>query len=79
TSDQDAAWDFYSALFGWEKTTAMDMGEAGTYQMYGLPGGPDLGGIATRPPEMPVSAWLFYAMVDDADEAAAKIEAHGGR
>lgn len=79
TSDQDAAFDFYSALFGWQKTTAMDMGEAGTYQMYGRPGGPDLGGIANRPPEMPMSAWLYYAMVPDADEAASKTEAQGGQ
>ena len=57
----------------------MDMGEAGVYQMYRRPGGRDLGGIARLRPEMPVSAWLLYAMVPDAERAAKTVESEGGR
>ncbi len=70
-------WSFYSELFGWEKTDAMDMGEMGTYQMYGR-GAHPIGGIFDRPPEMPVTAWLFYIRVPDADAAAEKVEELGG-
>ena len=36
TPNPDGAWSFYSNLFGWEKTSAMDMGpEMGLYQMFG--------------------------------------------
>ena len=38
TTNWQAAWDFYSKLFGWQKTSAMDMGPQGTYQMFGLDG-----------------------------------------
>ena len=78
TTDPDAAWEFYSAAFGWEKTDSMDMGEGGIYQMYGA-GGDPLGGIFRKPDEMPVSAWLYYAMVDDVDEAAKTVTELGGQ
>ena len=52
TTDHEAAFDFYSALFGWEKTDQMDMGEMGIYQMYGRLGR-TLGGIFNRTDEMP--------------------------
>src|SRR5437870_3591465 len=35
TTDWHAAWSFYERLFGWTKMQAMDMGPAGTYQMFG--------------------------------------------
>ena len=79
TTDQEAAWAFYSALFGWEKTTAMDMGGGNMYQMFRVPGGPELGGMALRPPEMPVSNWLLYAMVDDAGASVEAMKAGGGQ
>lgn len=77
TTDYEAAFDFYSTLFGWEKQEAMDMGEAGIYQMYGA-GGPPLGGMFNRTAEMPVSAWLYYIMVDDVDMAAVRVRELGG-
>ncbi len=71
TSDPDAAWSFYSTLFGWEKTTAMDMGDLGVYQMYGLPG-LELGGIYKKPSNYPAPPnWLPYIMVADAKKATA--------
>ena len=44
TSDWKAAFEFYKKLFGWQETSAMDMGpDLGMYQMYGRGGAP-LGG-----------------------------------
>ena len=81
TEDYDAAFDFYSALFGWQKTDAMDMGPAGTYQMYGRGVGPDLGGMMNKPPQMPEempASWWFYARVDDIDAALERVKENGG-
>jgi predicted enzyme related to lactoylglutathione lyase len=80
TTDPDAAWAFYSELFGWEKTTAMDMGpDLGVYQMYGLPG-LELGGIYKKPKNYPAPPnWLPYIMVDDAKKATATSNKHGGK
>lgn len=78
TTDPDGAWSFYSEAFGWEKTDAMDMGEAGTYQMFGTAETP-LGGMFPKPAEMPVPGWLYYAMVDDVDKAASQVEQLGGK
>lgn len=70
TSDHAAAFDFYSELFGWVKTDAMDMGEMGIYQMYGRPQGPPLGGMMNQPPGMPgPPAWQFYIRVADIHKA----------
>ena len=38
TTDTDAAWTFYSTLFGWQKAGSMDMGGSGVYQMFGRDG-----------------------------------------
>jgi predicted enzyme related to lactoylglutathione lyase len=79
TTDWEAAFAFYATAFGWEKMEAMDMGELGTYQMFGVPGGErPLGGMFNKPPEVPVPNWLFYAMVSDVDQAAEQITALGG-
>ena len=80
TSDPVAAFSFYQQLFGWEKTDAMDMGEMGMYQMYTRKGGElPLGGIFAKPPEMPVSAWLYYAMVKDVRKSVEEVKNLGGR
>ncbi|HET7724623.1 MAG TPA: VOC family protein, partial [Propionibacteriaceae bacterium] len=44
TSDPDAAAEFYGTVFGWTKSTAMEMGDSGTYQMLAADGH-DLAGI----------------------------------
>ncbi len=78
TTDQEAAFGFYEALFGWEKTDAMDMGEMGIYQMYGL-GGTTLGGMFTKSEQMPgPPAWLLYVSVADVHATAEKIKEKGG-
>ena len=79
TSDPAAAFEFYSALVGWEKTTAMDMGENGIYQMYGVPGC-ELGGMMGLSEAMDAPpGWTVYFMVPDADAAAERIVAGGGK
>ena len=78
TPNPEGAWKFYEALFGWEKTSAMDMGEMGTYQMFGRGGGVPRGGIMKPPPGAP-AAWAPYAMVKDAKAAAATATANGGK
>ena len=89
TSDPEAAWAFYGELFGWHKTDFMDMGPMGLYELVGTEApaqrGPvtaasmatSFGAILPRSPEMPVSAWTFYAEVADADQAQAKALALG--
>ena len=78
TPNPDGAWNFYQKLFGWEKTTAMDMGEAGVYQMFGRGGGIPNGGIMKPPPGAP-AAWMPYALVQDAKAAAAAATANGAK
>jgi predicted enzyme related to lactoylglutathione lyase len=76
TSDPDAAWDFYAGLFGWKKTTAMDMGPAGPYQLFAA-GGSDIGGMMRGSEGQP--HWKFYFNVADIGAAAKAIAAGGGK
>jgi len=76
-ADGPTATDFYSALFGWRKSRAMDMGPMGTYQLIAI-GGRDLGGIMTDP-SFPRAAWLVYFRVDGIESAARRIVAAGGQ
>lgn len=78
TTNHEAAFDFYSELFGWQKADAMDMGEAGTYQMYGRGEFP-LGGMFNKPPELPLPTWLHYIMVKDVNQAVEKVKKMGGQ
>lgn len=78
TSEPDRAWDFYSALFDWKKTDAMDMGPSGTYQMYGRDRF-TYGGIYRKPDDMPAPPhWLHYVRVEDSADAAAERAAKSG-
>lgn len=78
TPNPDGAWNFYSTLFGWQKTEAMDMGEMGVYQMFGRGDGVPRGGIMKPPPGAP-AAWAPYAMVKDAKASAEIATANGGK
>ena len=77
TTDWEAAWAFYSELFGWREASRADMGEAGIYLEFHR-GAHPLGGIFNRPPEMPVSAWLPYIRVPDAQVTAERVAERGG-
>jgi predicted enzyme related to lactoylglutathione lyase len=76
--DWEEAFDFYSGLFGWTKAEAVDMGAMGTYQTFAA-GGPPIGGMMTRMPEMPVPFWLYYFYVDTVDGAVQRVAANGGK
>jgi predicted enzyme related to lactoylglutathione lyase len=69
TTDHEAAFAFYAKLFGWKKTRDFDMGAMGKYLIYGADG-TDLGGVFTKPKDMPAPAhWLYYVEVSDLDAA----------
>jgi predicted enzyme related to lactoylglutathione lyase len=77
TSDHEAAFAFYSNLFGWEALQRMDMGPLGTYLIFGWKGN-QRGGIYNKPADMPAPPnWLPYARVPNAD-AAFKTAMGGG-
>lgn len=76
--DHEEAFAFYAELFGWDATDAMELGEMGTYQMFGP--GRTVGGMFDRPAEMPgPPAWLYYIRVEDVDPAAETVRAEGGQ
>lgn len=79
TSDPEAAWAFYSGLFGWVETGTMEMGPGVTYRMFGRTGEASMGGIAQKAPQAPASAWLFYATVENADEAGERAKGLGAQ
>jgi uncharacterized protein len=81
TSDYEAAFGFYQALFGWEKLGLHDMGPGmGKYLLFGR-GGQQTGGMFKRPASMAESwpSWLLYASVPSASKAADAAKAAGGR
>ncbi|TNF23418.1 MAG: VOC family protein [Deltaproteobacteria bacterium] len=78
TSDPDAAWAFYSELFGWQKQEAMDMGDGGVYQIFAPADGGSFGGLMRKPDAMPMSAWLHYIKVADVGAAIATAQRLGG-
>lgn len=78
-TELDAAWDFYSAMFGWTKGQAIDMGPLGIYQLFVGPSGDAIGGMMKRPPEMPQACWLYYVNIEAIDAAVARVQAGGGR
>lgn len=80
TDDWKKAFDFYSQLFGWAKGDAMDMGAMGTYQILTpAGGGVPFGAMYNRPPQIPVSNWLYYFRVANLDAAVEKAKAKGGK
>lgn len=74
--DLDQAFDFYSGLFGWTRAEAMDMGPMGTYQLFAA-GDETIGGMMTRPPEVPPS-WTYYFACDGIDAALTRVTGNGG-
>jgi uncharacterized protein len=76
-ADLESAFRFYSQLFGWQKTDAVEM-PTGTYQMYGK-GGRTFGGMMTKPKDYPAPPhWLYYVKVGDLDAALARVKKGGG-
>lgn len=80
TTDWEAAFDFYHDLFGWQKISAVDMGEMGTYQMYNRVPDVPLGGMFDKPAEMPgPPVWVNYIRVEDVHATAEEVKAAGGQ
>jgi predicted enzyme related to lactoylglutathione lyase len=76
--DVSAVFPFYETMFGWKKLTALEMGAMGVYQLYGFED-PAMGGMMTRPPQVPVPCWLYYFNVGQIDEAVERVKAAGGQ
>jgi uncharacterized protein len=76
TSDPEAAADFYGTLFGWTKSTALDMGDSGTYQMVAADG-QDLAGIMGLM-DAPRPSWGVVFGVEGVNPAVEAAKAAGG-
>lgn len=76
SSDPDAGFAFYSDLLGWQKSTAVDMGEMGTYQLFSHQGA-DIGGMMGLG-DAPFSCWLPYFGANGVDAAIGRITEAGG-
>jgi predicted enzyme related to lactoylglutathione lyase len=79
TTDYKRAFEFYSALFGWEKIDEVDMGPLGMYFEYGKDG-KMFGGMYNRTPEMGGMHpfWLPYFHVKDVEASTAAAKKAGG-
>jgi uncharacterized protein len=80
TTDAPAAMKFYSEVFGWQPSEALDMGPMGKYHMFNRPHGM-IGGMMNKPPEMAQvpSNWQIYFRVPDITAATERITANGGK
>jgi hypothetical protein len=70
--------DFYTSLFDWEVTGAMEMPGDHIYKFLGC-GGSAIGAICSMKPEGVPSHWLPYFRVADIDAAIKAVAAHGGK
>jgi uncharacterized protein len=81
TTDQNAAKNFYSSLFGWE-VNDMPMGPDDFYTIFKLQGG-DMSAACTLRPDQRAQGvppnWLIYVAVDSADAAATRAAQAGGK
>lgn len=76
--DLESAFAFYSEMFGWEKGVGHDMGPMGVYQMFNADG-ETVGGMMTKPAELPSPFWNYYFMVDSCKAAVERLTAAGGK
>jgi len=85
-SDREAAFAFYSTLFGWKKGEAVDMGPMGIYQIFAPPGTAEppppeqtIGGMMTKMPDVPHPFWLYYFNTSSIEAAIQRIAKAGGQ
>jgi predicted enzyme related to lactoylglutathione lyase len=72
TTDSAAAFEFYKTVFGWKIFEEMNMGEMGTYRIFGV-GEQRFGGMMTTPKGAPMPPmWIYYAETPDLDGAIAR-------
>jgi hypothetical protein len=77
-ADGRKAFEFYSELFGWQKSAPRENDLLETYQLIAA-GGRTFGGMFPKLPRVPVPFWLYYVEVDDIATAAARVKEGGGR
>jgi predicted enzyme related to lactoylglutathione lyase len=77
TPDQDAAGEFYGALFGWKLKEDENPEQTGGYRTAQLDGNA-VGGVMKLMQEGQPPAWLNYVCVEDADATVAKAREAGG-
>jgi predicted enzyme related to lactoylglutathione lyase len=78
-TDPEAAFAFYSGVFGWTKGISIDMGPMGPYRLFGKDG-VDFGGMMKKvQPMVPVAFWTYYFNVPDIKAAVAKVTEGGGQ
>ena len=79
TTDAPAALKFYSEIFGWQPSEAMDMGAMGKYYMFNRAHAM-IGGMMNKPPEMAQVPphWMIYFRVPNINDAADRITMNGG-
>lgn len=78
-NDGAGAFAFYEKLFGWSKKDAIDMGPMGVYQLFATGEGDAVGGMMTKPPQVPMPYWGYYINVAAIDDAAKRVTDAGGR
>src|SRR5271166_3352691 len=81
TTDQNAAKNFYSSLFGWAPQD-MPMGPNDFYTIFKLHGRDAAAGCTLRPEQRAQGVpphWLIYISVDNADAAVTKAKQLGGK
>lgn len=78
TPDPQAAWTFYSQLFGWTKGDAIPMGEMGDYQLFHAGEEAPEGGLMKSRDPAAHPAWHFYFYVPAIDAARDRVVKGGG-
>lgn len=76
STDPKAGFDFYAALFGWQKSQTVDMREMGLYQVFSHEGA-DIGGMMGLG-NAPVPCWLPYFGANGVSAAIDRLTAAGG-
>lgn len=81
TTDVEGGFDFYNTLFGWTKVREMEMGPMGLYRIFDQGESKYLGdgGMMAKPPQVPVSSWQFYFVVDSINAAVDRVKSGGGK
>ncbi|PKA40245.1 VOC family protein [Rhizobium sullae] len=76
--NMEEAFAFYSKIFGWTKDHDFDMGEMGAYRIF-AEHGKQIGGMMTKPANVPMCYWGYYFNVPAIDSAIERVNAGGGK
>jgi predicted enzyme related to lactoylglutathione lyase len=78
SGNMEEAFPFYSKIFGWTKDHDFDMGEMGAYRIF-TEHGKQIGGMMTKPADVPMCYWGYYFNVPAIDSAIERVNAGGGK